>query len=66
MRTFNLKFKVRSQYKACAFCSENNIPVIMAMHTGKAICDRCLTELSSMIDDPDNLGTVIYVNRAHI
>lgn len=38
----NLKFKVCSEHKPCSFCGAKNVPVIMEMRTGKAICQPCI------------------------
>lgn len=42
----NIKFKLCSEHKACSFCGAKNVPVVMEMRTGKAICDPCIQQVS--------------------
>jgi hypothetical protein len=49
-----VKFKLQSPHKACSFCSQVNIPVVMEIKTGKAICSQCIAYvIESMKDMPE-------------
>ena len=41
----NMKYKVHSIHKACSFCLSKNVPVVMEMRTGKAICVKCILDV---------------------
>ena len=49
-----VKFKVCSQHKACSFCHKSNIPVIMEIKTGKAICKMCIDGVAETMKGMDN------------
>jgi hypothetical protein len=64
MEKYNLKFKVCSEHKECSFCKRIDIPVVMEVSTGKAICERCGTDLAAIarpVPGDSEMGNVVTV-----
>jgi hypothetical protein len=52
----NIKFKVCSKHKPCSFCNIADIPAVMEMKTGKAICAKCIENVLTMMEGmPDDV-----------
>jgi len=49
----NMKFKLRSEHKACSFCTQKNVPVVMEIRTGKAICASCIQHIAETMEVKD-------------
>lgn len=59
--TTRLHFRVVSPYKECSWCNRKNIPVVMDMMTGAAICEDCTEELkviADTVDGPDGTNVI--------
>jgi hypothetical protein len=44
------KFKLISKHKKCSFCTVSDIPVVMEVKGGHAICSTCINDVATAME----------------